>query len=83
MSEGTIEISWSDCIVVFNSLIESIEKLREQVESDELNDDDLYDAEEELNDYVTLLSRLRTKYIECNDKGELSGELSKKLNSIV
>ena len=83
MSSETIEISWSDCIVIFNALIENIEKLRLEIESDELDDDELYDAEEELNDYTTLLARLRTKYMECSNKGELSGSLSKKLQSIV
>ncbi len=83
MSKVSIEISWSDCIVIFNSLIDNIEKLREVVESDDIDEDDLYEAEEELNDYVILLTRLRTKYFECNEKGDLSDSLLKKLNSIV
>jgi len=78
MSDETIEISWSDCIVLFSSLISNIETLRVAVESDEL-----YEAEEELNDYTTLLARLRSKYMECKDKGELPSALSKKLQSIV
>jgi hypothetical protein len=82
MNGETLEIYWSDCIVIFNSLISNIEKLREIVESDNIDDDELYHAEEELNDYVTLLVRLRTKYTELPNKGELSQELFKKLNSI-
>lgn len=83
MSKDSIEISWSDCIVIFNSLIGNIEQLREVVESDDIDEDDLYEAEEELNDYVTLLLRLKTKYFECNEKGDLPENLVKKLNSIV
>ncbi len=83
MSKVSIEINWSDCIVIFNSLIGNIEKLREVVESNDIDGDDLYEAKEELNDYVTLLTRLRTKYFECYEKGELSDSLLKKLNSIM
>lgn len=83
MSDEAIEISWSDCIVLFSSLISNIEMLRVKVESDELDDDELYEAEEELNDYTTLLARLRSKYVECKDKGELPNSLNKKLQSIV
>jgi len=82
MSENTIQISWPDCIVIFNSLMKNIENLRVRIESDELDDDELYDAEEELNDYIMALSRLREKYSECSDKGELPAQLLKKLNSI-
>ena len=83
MSDESIKINWSDCIVLFNSLISNIEKLRVAVESDELDDDELYDAEEELNDYTALLARLRLKYMECKDKGEIPSSLNKKLQSIV
>lgn len=82
MARDKIEIDWADCIVIFNSLIESIEALRNKIEDDRLNDDELYDAEETLNDYVTLISRLKIKYKECPDKGELPKELIKKLESI-
>lgn len=83
MNSENIKISWSDCIVIFNSLIDSIERLRIQIDAGELDEDDLYDAEEELNDYTMLLSRLHTKYMECSDKGDLPNELRKKLLSIV
>lgn len=82
MSAEKIEISWSDCIILFGSLISNIEKLRETVQSDEIDDDELYEIEEELNDYTTLLVRLRSKYMECKDKGELPLALNKKLESI-
>lgn len=82
MDRDTIEIHWSDCIVIFNSLIESIKNLREIIDSNSLDDDELYEAEESLNDYVTLVSRLKTKYKECADKGELPKELIKKLETI-
>lgn len=74
---------WSEVIVVFNSLIRNIEYLRETIESDSLDDDGLYDAEEELKDYETLLARLRQRYSEISEKGELSESLSKKLKEIV
>ena len=83
MSDETIEISWSDCIVLFGSLISNIETLRAAVESNDIDDDELYEAEEELNDYTTLLARLRSKYMECKEKGELPSSLNKKLQSIV
>jgi hypothetical protein len=80
-TSGTV-LNWADVIVVFNSLIRNIEFLREAINSGKLNDDELYDVEEELNDYVTLLARLRQKYFELSDKGELSKGLAKKLKEI-
>jgi len=83
MDKDNIDISWSDCIVLFNALIRSIETLRSEVDSGSLDEDKQYDLEEELNDYTTLLSRLHAKYGQCLDKGELPLELEKKLQSIV
>ncbi|MCH9692283.1 MAG: hypothetical protein K0U59_09535 [Gammaproteobacteria bacterium] len=83
MTKDNIEISWSDCIVLFNTLIRSIEGLRNEIESGSLDEDEQYDLEEELNDCVMLLSRLQTKYGECPDKGEMSLELKKKIQSVV
>lgn len=82
MNSEQSEISWSEMIVMFNSLIRSIEHLREVINSDSLDDDDLYEAEEELNDYVTLIARLRQRYTGIVDKGELSETLSNKLQNI-
>ena len=82
MNINTTEIDWSECIVIFNSLIRSIEHLREFLESDDIDEDDAYDAEEELNDCVILLSRLREQYSEIKDKGELSESLKNKIMSI-
>jgi len=70
---------WSEVIVVFNSLIRNIEYLREKIASGSLDDDALFDAEEELNDYVMLLAVLRQRYAEIKDKGELTAGLLKKL----
>ena len=81
MSVNTTEIDWSECIVIFNSLIRNIEHLRVYIESD-VDEDDAYDAEEELNDYVTLLTRLRVQYSEIENKGELSESLKKKIMAI-
>ena len=83
MANENIEISWSDCIVLFNTLIRSVEGLRGEIDSGSLHEDEQYDIEEELNDYVMLLSRLNAKYAECSDKGELPLELKKKIQSIV
>ncbi len=82
MNSDKTEIEWSELIIVFNSLIGSIETLRNSIESNSLDEDDLYDAEEELNDYVILLARLRQRYSEISDKGELSDSLAKKLRDI-
>ena len=83
MNLDSIKIDGSECIIIFNSLIKNIEVLREIVESDDIDDDDLYDAEEELNDYIMLLTRLREKYFELTDKGDLPQEFKKKLFDIV
>ena len=82
MEPGKAEIDWSELIIVFNSLVGSIESLRNKINSDMLDDDDLYDAEEELNDYVMLIARLRQRYEGIPDKGEISGSLSEKLKDI-
>lgn len=82
MNSDATDINWSDLIVIFNSLIRSIETLWEVIETGSLDEGDLYDAEEELNNYVVLLARLRQKYSEIDDKGELSEELSVKLRNI-
>jgi len=83
MNSNYISIDWSESIIIFNSLIKNIEELRSIVNSDDIDDDDLYDAEEELNDYVILLARLRDKYFsDLSDKGELPKYLKKKLNNI-
>lgn len=83
MAKENIEISWSDCIVLFNTLIRSVDALRSEIDSGRLDEDEQYDLEEELNDYVMLLSRLHAKYGECSDKGEIPLELRKKIQSIV
>ena len=85
MSDKTSDtvIGWSEVIVVFNSLIRNIEFLRVAITSGSLDDDELYDAEEELKDYEILLAKLRQRYTEIAEKGELSGKLLKKLKEIV
>ena len=83
MANENIGVSWSDCIVLFNSLMRSVEELRSAVDSGNLEEDEQYDLEEELNDYLMLLSRLNTKYGECTNKGELPLELRKKIQSFV
>jgi len=82
MDSDKTAIDWSEIIIVFNSLIGSIETLRSAIGSDSLDEDDLYETEEELNDYVMLLARLRQRYSEIPDKGELPHSLAKKLREI-
>lgn len=83
MDRDSIELYWSDCVVVFNSLIRSVEQLRALIAAGDLDDDEVYDAEEELSDYLTLLGRLRAKYAECSNAGELSKELDNKLKALL
>ena len=82
MSENTIAVEWSECIVLFNSLLRNIEQLRGIVDSEGIDDDELYEAEVELNDYVILLAHLKNRYSSLADKGELSPGLKKRLASI-
>lgn len=82
MTSVNISVNWSDTIVMFNSLLRSIDQLRAQINADILDDDDLFDAEEELNDYLILLARLRKKYTELSDKGELPAALINKFNAL-
>ena len=82
MNTESITIDWSECIVIFNSLIRSIETLRDAIDNEIEDDDELYDAEEELNDYVILLARLKEQYFELKDKGDLPKKLLSKLNNI-
>ena len=82
MNADSSIIEWSEIIIIFNSLIRSIEQLRGIIDSNSLDDDDLYDAEEELNDYIMLLTKLRQRYSEIPEKGELTKELAKKLREI-
>jgi len=82
MNTNSILIEWSEVVVVFNSLIRNIELLRKKIDSNTLDGDDLYDAEEELNDYIMLLLKLRQRYSEISGKGELTGALERKLREI-
>jgi hypothetical protein len=82
MSNDSTVVEWSEIIVMFNSLLRSIEHIRKLIDSDTLDDDDLYDAEEELNDYVMLLSRLRQRYSEIPEKGELAPDVIKRISAI-
>lgn len=75
-------LNWSEMIVVFNSLIRNIENLRELIASDSLDDDDLYDVEEELNDYVILFAVLRKRYAGIEIKGDLTASFIKKIRDI-
>ena len=82
MNTNSTLIEWSEIIVVFNSLIRNIEQLRRVIDLGTLDDDDLYDAEEELNDYIILLPKLRQRYSKISEKGEITRELERKLREI-
>ena len=82
MNTDDTVLDWSEMIIVFNSLIRNIEELRRKIDSDSLDDDELYEVEEELNDYVTLLPRLRQRFYDITDKGELPEKLARKIREI-
>ncbi len=82
MRNDTIQIHWSDCVVLFSALINNIQELRNVVADEDIDDGELYEAEQSLNDYVTVLARLRDKYNACTDKGALPEELVKELSAI-
>ena len=83
MSTDSIIIDWSECIIIFNSLMKNIEELRNTIDANEIDDDDLFDAEEDLNDYVTLLVHLKERYSNLQDAGDLTSDMKKKLNNIL
>jgi hypothetical protein len=73
-------VDWSELIVIFNSLLRSIAAIREQLNDDDLDDDLQYDLDEELNDYVMLLNRLKVRFAGIPAKGQLAASLKKKLD---
>ena len=83
MSTDSIIIDWSECIIIFNSLMKNIEELRNTIDANEIDDDDLFDVEEDLNDYVTLLVHLKERYSNLQDAGDLTSDMKKKLNNIL
>lgn len=82
MNTDDAVLDWPEIIIMFNSLIRNIEELRRKIDSDSLDDSELYEAEEELNDYVTLLPKLRQRFYAISDKGELPEKLAKKIREI-
>lgn len=72
-------MEWFELIVVFNTLLKSIDTVRAQLDNDDLDDDVQYALDEELNDYTTLLRRLQARYAAIPTKGELSPGLKKRL----
>ena len=82
MANDTTAIDWSEMIVIFNALVRSIEQLHAAINAENVDDDELYELEEELNDYQILLARLRQRYADIPDKGELSEALKRKLSAL-
>ena len=75
-------VEWSEMIVIFNALLKSIECVRTQLADDNLDDDSQYMLDEELNDYMMLLNRLKQRYDEIATKGDLSPDLKKRLQEV-
>lgn len=75
-------VEWFEVIVIFNSLLRNIDFLRTALDSEKLSEDEQYNLEEELNDYIALLHKLKARYAEISDKGELSPSLTKRLREL-
>lgn len=82
MRADSTPVTWPDILVIFNALIRSIHELRAQIDSS-ADSDQLFDLEEELNDYTTLLPRLYQHYSEIKEKGELSEDLKRRLRELM
>lgn len=74
-------VEWFEVAVIFNSLLRNINSLRSTLDSAAINDDDRYTLDEELNDYISLLRKLKARYVEIADRGELSPDLTRRLHN--
>ncbi len=75
----SLTLEWFDAVVVLTSLIECIDSISAQLDVDGLGDDAAYELEERLNDYQLLARKLKIKYAEITDKGELPESMRKRL----
>lgn len=75
-------IEWFEVVIIFNSLLRNIDSLRSTLDSKKLNEDERYALDEELNDYTMLLHKLKARYVEISDSGELSPELTSRLRKL-
>lgn len=74
-----LTLEWFDAVVMLTSLIECIDSISAQLDIDGLSDDATYELEERLNDYQLLARKLKIKYAEIADKGELPEPMRKRL----
>ena len=84
MNEGKdfTTVEWFEVVVIFNSLLRNIDSLSSTLDSEKLNEDERYTLDEELNDYTTLLHKLKARYVEIPDRGELSPDLASRLRKL-
>ena len=78
-NDTSLTLEWFDAVVVLTSLIECIDSISAQLDIDGLGDDAAYELEERLNDYQLLARKLKIKYAEIADKGELPESMRKRL----
>jgi len=81
MSTKSIEMNFSEAIVMLNSLVRNIENIRVLIKNEKF-DDKIHDLEEELNDYVMLIPRLLERYENLSEKGELPTTIKQKICEI-
>jgi len=67
----SLTLEWFDAVVVLTSLIECIDSLSARLEAKDLDGDAVYELGQRLNDYQLLARKLKIKYAEIADKGEL------------
>ena len=75
-------VEWFEVVIIFNSLLRNIDSLRSTLDSKNINEDERYALDEELNDYTTLLHKLKARYVEISDRGELSPDLVRRLRKL-
>ena len=75
-------VEWFEVVIIFNSLLRNIDLLRSMLASEKPNEEERYALDEELNDYITLLQKLKARYVDISDRGELSPELTSRLRKL-
>lgn len=78
-NDTSLTLEWFDAVVVLTSPIECIDSISAQLDVDGLGENLAYDLEERLNDYQLLARKLKIKYAEIADKGELPESMRKRL----
>jgi RNA polymerase subunit RPABC4/transcription elongation factor Spt4 len=78
----TTTIEWFDLIVIMNSLIASIEETKRLLSKEGISEDQEYQLEEELEDYINVITKIKTKYFKIGSKGELPELIIKRINNL-